>query len=144
MGSQMRHHWQRLKTSTVNNETGSQGGKWPGKVQAYIPSTPSLPIVTLTESAQMGGKQRPHSPNVQPLHGLEVEENKAYECSSDTPRHWVVLPLRLPIHTQRFQSGLCSKKSTGQGPGCWCEPVGLLITANYQTTLGKGLIVSGL
>lgn len=26
----------------------------------------------------------------------------------------------------------------------WCEPVGLLITINYQTTLGEGLIVSGL
>lgn len=47
-------------------------GKWPGKVQASPSPTPSLPIVALTESARMGGKQRPHPPNVQPARGLEI------------------------------------------------------------------------
>lgn len=52
--------------SEVNNERGSQRGKWPGKVQASLPPTPSLPIVALGESAPMGGKQRPHPPGVHP------------------------------------------------------------------------------
>lgn len=56
----------------------------------------------------------------------------------------MVPPLPLPLHTQRSRPELWSRKSAGQAPGFSFEPVGLLITINYQKTLGKVLTISGL
>lgn len=128
-----------LDLAGVNNKRGSQGWKGPGKVQASLPPTPSLPIVAHTESAQMGRRQRPHPPSVHPTHGPEVSEDEICEGSLDTPRCYLV-PLFLHPHTAPEMPVV---RSLGDSIPARPLNSGASSSINYRMTLHKALCVSG-
>ena len=80
-----------------------------------------------------GRKQRPHTPNVHPAHGLEGGYNEACEHSSDTPRYHPGVPPTAYTHPETL-----IKPPSRQSAG---DP-GVSPSINSWMALGKGLIVS--
>lgn len=111
-------------------------GNGPGKVQAPLPPTPSLPIVAPSDSAQRGGSRDLTHP-MSNLHRAWKQGRRRLVSAAQTHPGTTQEYPPPPTHTQRFQSGPGVERA-------WPGDSGVRPSINYWTTLSKVLIVSGL
>ena len=119
-----------------NNEGGNQRGKWLGKVQASLLPTPSLPTVTPSDSAQMGGsRDLPHPMSTLPMAWKEGRMSLVTAAQTHPGTTQECPPP--PTHTQRPQSGPGVERLQSRDSG-------VSLSINSWMALSKRLVVSWL